>query len=146
MSKRSGTPRSQRQQRVGELIRHAVADVLLRGDIRDPVVSQASITVTEVTVSPDLKNALAFIMPLGGKAQDDVEEALNRAAGYIRGQVSHAIALKYTPKISFKLDLSFDQAAHVGSLLNRPSVRRDLVDEDEDAAQDADVLDAPESE
>jgi ribosome-binding factor A len=131
MGNRSGTPRSQRQQRVGELIRHAVAEVLQRGDIRDPVISQVPITVTEVTVSPDLKNALAWVMPLGGKSMDEVEEALNRCAKYIRGQVSHSVNLKYTPQLKFKIDQTFDQADEIATLLNKPLVRRDLVDEDE---------------
>ncbi|TDI62231.1 MAG: 30S ribosome-binding factor RbfA [Alphaproteobacteria bacterium] len=131
MDNRSGTPRSQRQQRVGELIRHAVADVLLRGEIRDPVISEISITVTEVTVSPDLKTALAWVMPLGGKSMEEVEEALNRCASYIRGQVSHAVSLKFTPRLKFKIDQSFDQADEIATLLNRPSVRRDLTDGDD---------------
>ena len=131
MSNRSGTPRSQRQQRVGELIRHAVADVLLRGEIRDPVISKISITVTEVTVSPDLKNALAWVMPLGGESMNDVEEALNRCASYIRGQVSHAVNLKFTPRLKFKIDQSFDQADEIATLLNQPSVRRDLAGDDD---------------
>ena len=131
MSNRSGTPRSQRQQRVGELIRHAVADVLLRGEIRDPVISKISITVTEVTVSPDLKNALAWVMPLGGKSMNDVEEALNRCASYIRGQVSLAVNLKFTPRLKFKIDQSFDQADEIATLLNQPAVRRDLIGDDD---------------
>ena len=131
MSNRSGTPRSQRQQRVGELIRHAVADVLLRGEIRDPVITKISITVTEVTVSPDLKNAMAWVMPLGGKSMNDVEEALNRCASYIRGQVSHAVNLKFTPRLKFKIDQSFDQADEIATLLNQPAVRRDLTGDDD---------------
>ena len=126
MSRNSGAGRSQRQNRVGELLRHAIAEVLIRGDIRDPALEGVSVTVTEVTVSPDLKNATGWIMPLGGEAKQEVEEALNRCAGYIRGQVSHSVALKYTPRLKFRVDHSFDQAARVDELLNQPGVRQDL--------------------
>jgi len=126
MSNRSGHPRSQRQQRVGELIRHSVADVFMRGELRDPDLAGVSITVTEVTVSPDLKNATAWVMPLGGDGKQVVEDALNRCASYIRGQLSRSAALKFTPRLSFQIDPSFDNAAHVDSLLSQPSVQRDL--------------------
>lgn len=126
MSNRSGHPRSQRQQRVGELIRHSVAEVFMRGELRDPDVAGVSITVTEVTVSPDLKNATAWVMPLGGDGKQVVEDALNRCAGYIRGQLSRSAALKFTPRLSFQIDPSFDNAAHVDSLLSQPTVQRDL--------------------
>lgn len=139
MDKRSGTPRSQRQQRIGELIRHSVADVLLRGEIRDPIINQASVTVTEVSVSPDLKNATAWVMPLGGNAKVEVEDALNNAASYIRGQVSRSVTLKYTPKIKFKIDQSFDQADRVSILLNQPAVRRDITADRQEGDDDEPV-------
>ena len=126
MDNRSGTPRSQRQERVGELIRHTVADVMLRGELRDPALAGVSVTVTEVTVSPDLKNATAWVMPLGGDDLVEVEAALNRCAKYIRGQVSRSTALKFTPRLKFRIDTSFDQADEVATLLNDPKVRQDL--------------------
>lgn len=127
MKKSGPKERTQRQHRVGELLRHAIADVLARGDIRDPSLQGVSVTVTEVTISPDLKNATAWVMPLGGEGAQDVEAGLNRCARYIRGQVGHGISLRYTPHIKFCLDYSFDQAAKVEALLNDPGVKRDLV-------------------
>ena len=132
MNRQSGQSRSQRQHRVGELLRHAISDVLMRGDLRDPALEGVSITVTEVRVSADLKNATAYVMPLGGDAAGEVEEALNRCAGYIRGQVSSAVALKYSPRVSFRIDQTFDQAAQVDAILNDPAVRRDLTDDETD--------------
>lgn len=118
--------RSQRQYRVGEVLRHAVADVLARGDFRDPDLHDVSITVTEVTVSPDLKNATGWIMPLGGKDAQDVEAALNRCARYIRGQVSKMVTLRHSPQWRFELDPSFDAADRIDTLLRDPGVKRDL--------------------
>ena len=132
MSQSHGQPRSpqrsQRQYRVGEVLRHAVADVLTRGDLRDPDLHDVSITVTEVTVSPDLKNATGWIMPLGGKDAQDVEAALNRCARYIRGQVAKMVTLRHAPQWRFELDPSFDAADRIDTLLRDPSVKRDLED------------------
>lgn len=126
MSRAQDGMRSQRQNRVGEVLRHAVAEILARGDLRDPDLKGVSVTVTEVAVSPDLKNATAFIMPLGGGDADRVEEALNRCARYVRGQVSKMVTLRYSPQIRFAVDTSFDSADRIKSILDKPGVRRDL--------------------
>ncbi|MDX1401700.1 MAG: 30S ribosome-binding factor RbfA [Kiloniellales bacterium] len=117
---------SQRQLRVGEEIRHALSRILARRDFRDPYLAAANLTVTEVRVSPDLKNATAFVVPLGGEGVDAVADALNKAKSYLRGQLGREVSLRYTPQITFKGDFSFDEATHINSLLKRPNVRRDL--------------------
>jgi len=132
---------SPRQLRVGEALRHILADVLLRGDFRDPDLAGHSVTVTEVKVSPDLKNATAFVMPLGGADRDLVLKALKRAAAFIQSQVGRESELKFTPRFSFRLDDSFDTATRIDSLLRDPHVARDLAEsppsgreEDEDGS------------
>ena len=115
---------------MGEVLRHAVAEVVARGDFRDPDLHDVSITVTEVTVSPDLKNATGWIMPLGGKDAQDVEAALNRCARYIRGQVAKMVTLRHAPQWRFELDTSFDTAGKIDSLLQDPAVKRDLENRD----------------
>lgn len=117
---------SQRQLRVGEELRHALSSILARGDLRDPALTEASITVSEVRVSPDLKNATAFIMPLGGRNTDDVLAALKRASAFLRGQVGREMRLKYTPALRFQADESFDEADRIEAVLRRPEVVRDL--------------------
>jgi ribosome-binding factor A len=117
----------QRQLRVGERIRHILSEVLRRGELHDPVLENSGlITVTVVSVSPDLKNAMAYVMPLGGKNVDAVVAALNKAAGYFRTELSHDLGLRHTPKIAFKVDNSFDEADHIDRLLRQPAVRRDV--------------------
>jgi len=124
---------SQRTLRVGELIRHALADILTRGHIRSPLLDSASLTVTAVDVSPDLKNATAYVMPLGGQGAQTAEKELNRLSGAIRGELGRAIALKYTPSLRFRLDRTFDEADRIESLLRSKPVRRDLTEDgDED--------------
>ncbi len=119
--------RSQRQLRVGEAIRHALANVLMRGDIPWPQNYKAPmITVTEVTVSPDLQNATAFIMPLGGKETVDVVRALNGAIGFFRHALAESVKLRFVPKLVFKADESFDYAQNIERLLQDPAVARDL--------------------
>lgn len=129
MKSRSSGPRepTQRQLRVGEELRHALARVLERGHIHDPNLAGQSITVTEVRSSPDLKNATAFVMPLGGVEVDSTVEALNRAAGFLRREVAARVHIKYLPKIVFKADPSFDEAGRIGDLLRSPDVARDLI-------------------
>ncbi len=125
---RKPRPPSQRQLRVGEALRHALVDALAQGGLRDPVLRGKSITVSEVRVSPDLKNAKAFVMPLGG--DDDPGEfiaALQRAAPYLRGAVARITTLKHTPKFSFEIDRTFSRADEIDGLLRRPQVARDLV-------------------
>ena len=129
----SRTPPGQRQLRVGERIRHILADVLGRGHLSDPVLVNANmITVTAVEIGPDLKHATAYVMPLGGKNADAVVQALNRASGYFRTEIGHDLDLHYTPKISFKIDNSFENAAHIENLLRQDRVRKDVVAEDDE--------------
>lgn len=122
---RSGKPPSQRQLRVGEEIRHALSAVLLRAEFRDPDLVNQVITVTEVRVSPDLKNATAYVLPLDGEAGPMVE-ALNRASAYLRGQLAQAIRLKHLPRLNFVFDGSFDEASRIETIIHSPEVARDL--------------------
>ena len=120
---------SQRQLRVGEEIRHLLAELLERGEMRDPELRGASITVTSVDVSPDLRNATAFVMPLGGKDSERLLTALRRAAPWFRARVSEKAGLRSAPEIRFRLDTTFDEADKIGALLRRPDVARDIEDE-----------------
>jgi ribosome-binding factor A len=126
--KENRTP-GQRQLRVGEEIRHLLADLLERGNMRDPDLREASITVTSVDVSPDLRNAVAYVMPLGGKDSERLLAALRRAAPWFRGRVSEKAGLRSAPEIRFQLDRTFDEADKIDALLRRPDVARDLKDE-----------------
>ncbi len=125
-SERDGRGHSQRQLRVGEEIRHLLADLLERGDMRDPELRGASITVTAVDVSPDLRNATAFVMPLGGVGEARLLAAMRRAAPWFRGRVGERAGLRYAPEIRFELDRTFDEADKIGALLRRPDVARDI--------------------
>lgn len=118
--------RSQRQLRVGEELRHVLSDVLRNGHFRDPDLADLVVTVTEVRVSPDLKAATAFVMPLAGKDAPKIIAALNRAQAYIRTEAVKQVNLRMAPTFSFKLDHSFDEAARVTRLLQQPAVRADL--------------------
>lgn len=123
---------SQRQLRVGEEIRHVLAQVMQRGELRDPALAGVSVTISEVRVSPDLKNATCFVTPLGASAgrgdasEEEVVRALRRAAAFLRGQVAREVRLKFTPALRFRIDDSFDEAARIDELLKRPEVARDL--------------------
>jgi ribosome-binding factor A len=117
---------SQRQLRVGEELRHALARILRDGECRDPVLENASITVTEVRISPDLRNATAFVMPLAGTRSTEVVASLERGATFLKGLVAREVQLRNTPNLVFALDDSFDQAARISTLLTRPEVARDL--------------------
>ena len=119
---------SQRQLRVGEEIRHLLAELLERGNMRDPELREVSITVTSVDVSPDLRNATAFVMPLGGKDSARLLAALRRAAPWFRARVSEKAGLRSAPDIRFQLDTTFDEAERIGTLLRRPDVARDIED------------------
>lgn len=121
---------SQRQLRVGEELRHTLAGIFLRGDFRDPALLNLNVTVSEVRISPDLRNATAFVMPLGGGNIDDIVAGLNRAAPFIRGQIAKRVQLRLVPTLSFKPDTSFDYAERIGKALRRPEVAADLADED----------------
>lgn len=129
MKRRSSKAPTQRQLRVGEEIRHSLSYILSRGEIREPALQGVMITVTEVRVSPDLKNATAFIIPLGGgdkEATAPLIEALKRASPYLRRLVADKVNLRYAPRISFQHDESFDEASKIDALLRRPEVARDL--------------------
>lgn len=117
---------SQRQLRVGELVRHAMAEMLARGEIHDDVLAQHVITVPEVRMSPDLKLASVYVMPLGGKDIAPVLAALERNKRYIRGEIAHAVNLKFAPDVRFMADDTFDEAARIDALLASEKVRRDL--------------------
>jgi len=118
---------SLRQLRVGEELRHAMVWVMGHAHLADPGLADANITITEVKVSPDLKNATVFVTPLGGQDLHTTVEALNRAAGYLRGQLGRGLTLRYTPRLGFAADHSFDHAVRVQELLDRPKVRQDLM-------------------
>lgn len=120
---------SQRQLRVAEIIRHAIADILTRGQIADPDLDGVVITVPEVRISPDLKNATALVMPLGGRDTKKVMAGLERSRKWFRGQIARRVNLKYAPDISFRLDTRFDDDDAVTQMLHRPEVARDLGDE-----------------
>ncbi len=117
---------SQRQLRVGELIRHELAGMLSRGDVHDPVIETHMITVPEVRMSPDLRLATIYIMPLAGRDQTDVLEALERNARYMRGELARRVNLKFAPEIRFRIDERFDEAERIEKLLRTPDVKRDL--------------------
>jgi ribosome-binding factor A len=119
---------SQRALRVGELVRHALADMLTRGDVHDPVLQEHVVTVPEVRMSPDLKLATAYVMPLGGKDGDEVVAALDRNKRYLRGEIAHRVNLKFAPDIRFRIDDRFDEAERIEKLLQTPEVARDLDD------------------
>ena len=133
-SHRDSTPGggSQRQLRVGELVRHAVAEMLTRGDVHDPVIEGHLITVPEVRMTPDLRLATIYIMPLAGRDTDKVIAAFERNKKFIRGEIAHAVNLKFAPDIRFHIDNRFDEAERIDKLLRSPEVKRDLDDEGED--------------
>lgn len=123
---------SQRQLRVGEQVRHALADILQRGEVRDDVIEATVVSVSEVRMSPDLKIATAFVSPLGAKDDDAIIKALARNAKFIRGRVSGALRqMKYMPEFRFRLDTSYDNMAKIDQLLRSPEVKRDLDKDDE---------------
>lgn len=124
-----GTGPSQRQLRVGELIRRALAEVLARGDIHDPDLAHVSVTVGEVRTTPDLKKALVFVLPLGGGNADQVVAALNRNKGELRRVVNKSMSLKFSPDLKFVVDQTFDQLDETRRLLNQDAVKQDLSDD-----------------
>lgn len=120
---------SQRQLRAGELVRHALTEIFMREDFRDPALQGVNVTIGEVRTSPDLKHAHVFCSPLGETdpdAQNELAKALNRAAPYIRGQLGKRIDMKFTPQLHFIADHSYDDGAYMDAIFNRPEVRRDL--------------------
>lgn len=126
MTRQPAKAPSQRQLRVGEEIRHVLAELLARDHVRDPDLRDVMITVTEVRISPDLKNATAFVTPLGGAGMETAVTALNRAAPFLRHELGHELRLRTLPNLSFQPDRSFDEASRIDSVLQRERVRRDL--------------------
>jgi ribosome-binding factor A len=120
---------SQRQLRVGELIRHELADMFSRGEVHDPVIEGHVITVPEVHMSPDLRLATIYIMPLGGRGEEAVLDALDRNKRFMRGEISRRINLKFAPEIRFRIDERFDEADRIEKLLRTAAVQRDLKNE-----------------
>jgi ribosome-binding factor A len=123
---------SQRQLRVGEELRHVLARLLRPGELRDPALFDANVTVTEVQLSPDLRNATAFIMPLGGANAADIVAGLRRSAPYLKGQIARLVQLRRVPNLSFALDGAFDNADRIAALLHSEAVERDLQDKPAD--------------
>lgn len=117
---------SQRQLRVGELIRHALAETLGRGEVQDPALEGRLVTITEVRLSPDLRHATVYARPFGGGETEELIRALNRNARFMRGELAQRVDLKYMPDLVFRLDESFDEAELIDALLRSPDVRRDL--------------------
>jgi ribosome-binding factor A len=133
MSRFSSSGPSQRVLRVGEQVRHALAEMLQRGEVRDDLIETTVVSVSEVRMSPDLKIATAFVAPLGAKDDKAVVEALNRHAKFIRGRLSPALRqMKYMPEFRFRLDTSYDNFQKINDLLHSPEVMRDLGQDDED--------------
>jgi ribosome-binding factor A len=125
-SRDQGTGGSPRQLRVGELIRHELADMFSRGDIHDPVIEGHMITVPEVRMTADLRLATIYIMPLTGRDEKEVLDALDRNKRYVRGEIARRVNLKFAPEIRFRIDERFDEAERIEKLLRTPQVRRDL--------------------
>ncbi|MBE9476602.1 MAG: 30S ribosome-binding factor RbfA [Proteobacteria bacterium] len=121
---------SQRQLRVGEMLRRSISDILVRGDLYDTDLANVSITVGEVRTSPDLKNATVFVYPLGGQNAKSVVAALNKCSGEVRYALTKNVALKHSPKIKFMLDTTFDQMDDTRRLLSQENVTRDLGDDE----------------
>jgi ribosome-binding factor A len=126
MTRKSAGAPSQRQLRVGEELRHALVQVIAEGHLRDPALTGAQITVTEVRVSPDLKNATCFVTRLGGGDGEPLRQALTRASAYLRGEIAHRVRLKFAPSLRFELDRRFEEARRIDDLLRSPAVARDL--------------------
>jgi ribosome-binding factor A len=131
---------SQRQLRVGELLRHALSDILRNTDIRDADLAGVSITVTQVRPSPDMRHATVFVQPLGGTNATAILAALNRHRAFVRGALGHTIELKFTPELRFEEDRSFAEAERIETILHSERVARDIHpsgdgDEDDDGPQ-----------
>jgi len=128
MARATDTPetRSVRLLRVGEQVRHVLADILLRGDVHDDVLTSHSVSVTEVRMSPDLRHATVFIKPLLGRDEADVLKALRTNTAYLQREVARRVQLKFAARLKFLADRSFDEGSHIDALLRNPKVARDL--------------------
>ena len=127
----TGPNASQRQLRVGELVRHAFAEMLTRGDVHDPVLEKHLVTVPEVRMTADLRLATIYVMPLGGKDATAVLAALERNKKAVRAEIAHKINLKFAPDIRFRIDERFEEAERIDKLLRSPEVARDLAKDDD---------------
>jgi ribosome-binding factor A len=126
----AGKAPSQRQLRVGELIRHAIVEILQRGEVHDPDLEAAFVTVPEVRMTPDLRQATVYVMPLGGSGGKEIVAALERNRKFMRGEVAHRVNLRYAPELTFRIDTSFAEGDRIDALLRSPEVKRDLGDGD----------------
>ena len=127
-SREQPTGGSQRQLRVGELVRHAVTEMLARGEVHDPVIENHLITVPEVRMTADLRLATIYVMPLGGRDEKEVVAALEHNKRYLRGEIAKRINLKFAPDIRFRIDERFGEAERIEKLLRTPQIRRDIED------------------
>jgi len=127
---------SQRQLRVGELVRHAISDILGRGGVHDPVLEGHLVTVPEVRMTADLRLATIYVMPLGGRDVNDVVSALDRNKKFLRSEIARRVNLKFAPDIRFRVDERFDEAERIEKLLRTPSVQRDLTHKSDDETQE----------
>lgn len=134
MARQQYTPEQQsvRVLKVGERVRHILSELLARQDVHDEVVSASNIAVTEVRMTPDLRNATAYVKPLLGAQEDEVVKALRQNTAYLQREVAKRLGLKFAPKLKFRPDESFDEADRIEALLRDPKVARDLDPEDED--------------
>jgi len=126
---------TQRMLRVGELVRHALSGLFTRGEIEDPVLEGKVITVPEVRMTPDLKLANAYVMPLGGTGAAEVVEALNRHHRFIRGRIAPELDLKFAPDLRFFIDETFDEYGRIDALLRSERVQRDIMKDDDDTRE-----------
>jgi ribosome-binding factor A len=126
---------SQRQLRVGETVRHAIADILSQGSVHDPDLEGHIITVPEVRMSPDLKLATIYVMALGGRDTDVVIAALERNKKFLRGEVARRVNLKFAPEVRFRVDERFDEAERIEKLLRTPAVQKDLAPDSQDSEE-----------
>jgi ribosome-binding factor A len=131
----AGSGPSQRQLRVGEGLRHVLAELLLRGGLHDPLLSESHLTVAEVRVTPDLRHAVVYVTELGGGLRAELRQALERAAPRLRGEAARRLHLKYAPELSFRADRLFDQAAHIEALLATERALLERQREDDDGAE-----------
>ena len=127
---------SQRQLRVGEALRHALAEVLNRNEIRDPDLDGVSVTVTQIKPSPDMRYATVYCEPLGGQNAKQIIAALNRHKGFLRGEMGHRLTMKFTPDLRFVEDESFAEALKIETILRSPEVQRDLTAHDGDESEE----------
>jgi ribosome-binding factor A len=141
-AKASSADGSQRQLRVGELVRHAIAELLAQGSVHDEGLEGHIITVPEVRMSPDLKLATIYVMPLGGRGTNDVLAALDRNKKFLRGEIARRVNLKFAPDIRFRVDERFDEAERIEKLLRTPEVQRDLTSETPEESTDESAQDS----